>query len=72
MARRGGSYQYEKRQKELKKSKKRKEKLERRQAAKEVLEAAAAAGEEPVDPDLAGMVAGPQPVEDESPEEPSE
>lgn len=32
MARRGGSFQYEKRQKELKKQKRKKEKLERRKA----------------------------------------
>ena len=67
LARRGGSYQYEKRQKELKKTKRKKEKQERRKAAKEA-EDGVEDGEEPVDPDLEGMVAGPQPVEDDSTE----
>ena len=71
MARRGGSYQYEKRQKELKKAKKKKEKAERRQAVKEATEAAAENGEV-YDPDLEGIVAGPQPdPEDVAAEEPT-
>ncbi|MEE4273137.1 MAG: hypothetical protein V2I67_15800 [Thermoanaerobaculales bacterium] len=49
MGRKGGSYKFEKRQKELKKQKKRREKLERRQKKDEAEEPAPSGFEVPFD-----------------------